>query len=202
MEGESGTGKELVARLAHCLGPHRACAFVAVNCGCLDRTLARSDLFGHEKGAFTGAVERRIGAFDRSQGGTLFLDEIGDLPLDVQPELLRAIEQKTFERVGGSAPVAWDGGLVCATHRDLDELVRAGKFRLDLHHRLAGLRVRLPPLRERRGDVRLLAGEFIARLGSPEARFGSGVMEACGNWSARSRRLRRWPRGRRSCCAT
>ncbi|HEV3468649.1 MAG TPA: sigma-54 dependent transcriptional regulator [Pyrinomonadaceae bacterium] len=163
--GESGTGKELFARAVHHLSPRRDRAFVAVNCAAIPETLIESELFGHEKGSFTGATERRPGKFELAAGGTIFLDEIGELPLNVQGKLLRAIEEKTVDRIGGRAPVPVDVRVVAATNRDLEAAAEEGSFRRDLYFRLAVFPVRVPPLRERGDDVVLLARHFAAQYG-------------------------------------
>src|SRR5688572_18773484 len=163
--GESGTGKELFARAVHHLSPRRDRAFVAINCAAIPETLIESELFGHERGAFTGATERRPGKFELAAGGTIFLDEIGELPLNAQGKLLRAIEEKVVDRIGGRAPVPVDVRVVAATNRDLQTASEAGEFRRDLYFRLAVFPVRVPPLRERGDDVALLARHFAAQLG-------------------------------------
>src|SRR5688500_9136107 len=162
--GESGTGKELVARALHELGPHPGGPFVAVNCGALPRELAESELFGHERGAFTGAGARRAGWFEEASGGTLVLDEIGELALDLQPKLLRVLETGRLRRVGGTGEVPVQVRVVAMTLRDLEADVRRRTFRTDLFYRLAGFRIRLPPLRERRGDIPLLAEKFLTEV--------------------------------------
>jgi two-component system nitrogen regulation response regulator GlnG len=164
--GESGTGKELLARALHDLGPVAAGPFVAVNCGALARELAESELFGHERGAFTGAGARKIGWFEEASGGTLVLDEIGELPLDLQPKLLRVLETGRLRRVGGQGEIAVNVRVVALTLRDLRRDAGRGLFRLDLYHRLAGCELRLPSLRERRSDIGLLTEHFLAELTS------------------------------------
>jgi DNA-binding NtrC family response regulator len=162
--GESGTGKELVARLVHDRSPRAGQPFVAVSCAAIARELVESELFGHERGAFTGAVERRLGVFEQADGGTLFLDEIGELPREQQPALLRVLETRRLRRVGGSGEREIDVRVVAATHRDLRSESRAGSFRLDLYHRLAAVEVRIPPLRERPADVARLARHYLAEV--------------------------------------
>jgi transcriptional regulator with GAF, ATPase, and Fis domain len=164
--GESGTGKELVARALHELGPNPRGPLVAVNCGALPRELAESELFGHERGAFTGAAARRVGWFEEASGGTLVLDEIGELPLDLQPKLLRVLETGRLRRVGGAGEVAVQVRVVAMTLRDLQGDVSRRAFRDDLYYRLAGFCLRLPPLRERRGDIPLLAAHFLREIAS------------------------------------
>jgi two-component system, NtrC family, nitrogen regulation response regulator GlnG len=163
--GESGTGKELVARALHELGPNPNGPFVAVNCGAPPRKLAESELFGHERGAFTGAAARRAGWFEEASGGTLVLDEIGELPLDLQPKLLRVLETGRLRRLGGAGEVTVRVRVVAMTLRDLESEVRLRTFREDLYYRLAAFRVQLPPLRERRGDIPLLARHFLREIG-------------------------------------
>jgi two-component system, NtrC family, response regulator AtoC len=159
--GESGTGKELIARAVHQLSPRAKQPFVAVHCAALAPTLLESELFGHEKGAFTGAYERRIGRFEQAQGGTLFLDEIGEIDATLQVKLLRFLGERTFERVGSNKTLSADVRLVAATNKNLEELVKAGKFRDDLFFRLRVVEIGLPPLRERAGDIPLLAQGFL-----------------------------------------
>src|SRR6516162_7334990 len=161
IEGESGTGKELVARALHRLSPRRAKPFIAVNIGALPETLLESELFGHEKGAFTGAAERRLGRFELANGGTLFLDEIGEAPLSTQVKLLRVLEQRELMRVGGTQPIKVDVRVIAATNRPLRDAVEAGEFRDDLYYRLNVLTIYLPPLRERRDDIPLLVRTFV-----------------------------------------
>ena len=160
IEGESGTGKELVAQAIHQSSPRARGAFVAVHCAALSESLLESEIFGHERGSFTGATERRIGRFESADGGTLFLDEIGEISASTQVKLLRFLETKAIERVGGSKPLPLDVRLVAATNRGLEQLVRAGKFREDLFFRLNVVRIEMPPLRERIDDIPLLLGYF------------------------------------------
>jgi DNA-binding NtrC family response regulator len=163
--GESGAGKELFARAVHHLSPRRDKPFVAINCAAIPETLIENELFGHERGAFTGASDRRQGKFELASGGTVFLDEIGELPLGVQGKLLRAIEEKVVDRIGGRAPVAVDVRVVAATNKDLKAAVENGEFRGDLFFRLAVFPIEVPPLRERGADVVLLAQHFAAAIG-------------------------------------
>jgi len=160
--GESGTGKELLARRVHVHSPRKDGPFVTVNCAAIPESLAESELFGHEKGAFTGAQRRHLGRFEQAGGGTLFLDEVGELPEPVQAKLLRTLEERMIERVGGSAPLPVDLRLVAATNRDLEERVRAGEFREDLFFRLNVVSVELPPLRRRPADVALLVPALLS----------------------------------------
>jgi len=162
--GESGTGKELIARVLHELGPNPGGPFVAVNCGALPRELAESELFGHERGAFTGAAVRRVGWFEEASGGTLVLDEVGELPIDLQPKLLRVLETGRLRRVGGAGEIGVRVRVVAMTLRDLQADVSGRCFRDDLYYRLAGFCLRMPPLRERRGDIPLLAAHFLREL--------------------------------------
>jgi DNA-binding NtrC family response regulator len=163
IRGESGTGKELAARALHSLGPRSRGPFVAVNCAGIPETLIESELFGHERGAFTDAVERRIGRFEAASGGTLFLDEVGELAPAMQPKLLRALQERRIERIGGNTPIEVDVRVIAATHRDLERDVAAGRFRADLFYRLHVVPIELPPLRERREDIRRLAQHFLER---------------------------------------
>ncbi|MCB1214779.1 MAG: sigma 54-interacting transcriptional regulator [Deltaproteobacteria bacterium] len=159
--GESGSGKELVSRAVHALSPRNQGPFIALNCGAISKELIESELFGHEKGAFTGAGKQHEGSFGQAKGGTLFLDEVGELPLDLQPKLLRVLENQTYRRVGGSQELKSDARIVAATHRDLSELVKQGRFREDLFFRLFVLPMYLPALRERMEDLPLLAEAFL-----------------------------------------
>lgn len=167
IRGESGTGKEVVARALHNLSRRAGQAFVAINCGAIPENLIQSELFGHEKGAFTGAHQRKVGRIEAADGGTLLLDEIGDLPLELQANLLRFLQEKHIERVGGSRPIAVNVRVLSATHIDLEQAIREGRFREDLYYRLNVLQIRMPPLRERLTDLPQLAAHF-ARLYSSE----------------------------------
>lgn len=162
--GETGTGKELVARTLHDRSPRRNGPFVTLNCAAVPAELVESELFGHEKGAFTGAAARHIGKFEQAQRGTLFLDEIGDMPLAMQAKLLRVLEQNEIERVGGDRPIAVDVRVIVATHRRLEALVHEGKFRQDLYHRIYVYPLALPPLRERRDDIPVLVEHFARQI--------------------------------------
>lgn len=162
--GASGTGKELLARGLHDASERRDGAFVAINCAAIPETLLESELFGHEKGAFTGAVKTTEGKIEQAQGGTLFLDEVGDIPLALQVKLLRFLQERTIERVGGRKPIAVDTRIVCATHQDLEAMIAAGSFREDLFYRLAEIVLRVPSLAERPGDAVLLARVFLKRF--------------------------------------
>ena len=164
IEGETGSGKEVVARALHSLSARSSKPFVAVNCSAISHSLAESEIFGHEKGSFTGAYGMRKGKFELAEGGTLFLDEVGDLPSEIQPKLLRVLQEHSFERVGGEKTIRADVRIIAATNIRLREAVRKGRFREDLYYRLSVFPVYLPPLRERRGDIILLADYFIRKI--------------------------------------
>ena len=162
--GESGTGKEILARRVHDLSHRRTGPFIPINCAAIPEALFESELFGHEKGAFTGASERARGKIEASDGGTLFLDEIGEMPLGVQAKLLRFLENRKFMRVGGTTKISVDSRIVCATLRPLDQEVRVGRFRADLYYRIQGISLDVPPLRNRRADVPPLVHQFVAQI--------------------------------------
>ena len=163
IQGETGTGKELVARSIHDNSPRKTGPFVAVNCAAIPDGLIESELFGHERGAFTGATERRIGKFEEANTGTLFLDEIGDMQLSLQTRLLRVLEEREFQRIGGTKTIAIDTRVLTATHWDLTDTAKEDAFREDLYHRLAAFQIVVPPLRERREDIPILAHHFLKR---------------------------------------
>jgi DNA-binding NtrC family response regulator len=177
VQGESGTGKELVARAIHFSGDRGDRPFVAVSCAALAETLLESELFGHEKGSFTGAVAQKKGKFELADGGTLFLDEIGDISPKLQVDLLRVLQERRFFRVGGTEEIGVDVRVIAATHRDLAADVREGRFRDDLYYRLNVINIQIPPLRERREDIPLLAQEFLDRLAHELGREVSGISE-------------------------
>jgi two-component system response regulator HydG len=176
--GESGTGKGELARAIHAKGPRADKPFVALHCAALAETLLETELFGHEKGAFTGADRRRIGRFEQASGGTLFLDEIGEIPASLQVKLLRVLQEKTFERVGGNEPLTVDVRLVAATNRDLASLVEQGKYREDLYYRLNVVHVEMPPLRQRANDVLVLAQHFLRRFAKENGKPLEGFTDA------------------------
>jgi DNA-binding NtrC family response regulator len=193
--GESGTGKEVVARGLHELGRRALGPFVAVDCGALSPALVASELFGHERGAFTGADRQHVGAFERAHGGTLFLDEIGELPSALQASLLGALERRTMRRVGGTADIAVDVRVVSATNRDLRAEVNSGAFRLDLYYRLAVVSLAMPPLREHPEDIELLVAHFLREAGHTGAVgdvFAPATMRALAGhrWPGNVRELR------------
>lgn len=192
--GESGTGKEVVARNLHRNSPRAKGPFVPVNCGAIPAELLESELFGHEKGAFTGAINSRAGRFEMAEGGTLFLDEIGDMPLNMQVKILRVLQEKTYERVGSAKSSSTNVRIIAATHRNLEQMIAEGSFREDLFYRLNVFPIEMPSLRERSEDVPLLINELVARLESEKRgtiRFNSGaVMSLCRHeWSGNVREL-------------
>src|SRR5580704_7184947 len=182
INGETGTGKELIAQAIHNCSKRSNGPFVKVNCAAIPAGLLESELFGHERGAFTGAVTRGIGRFERANRGTLFLDEIGDLPLELQPKLLRVMQEREFERLGGAAAIHTDVRVICATHRNLVEMVDNREFRADLFYRLSVFPIELPPLRDRPEDVRLLvhhfAMDYAARMHKPLNAISEEFMRA------------------------
>ncbi len=185
--GESGTGKELVARALHYNSHRRERPLVVVNCSAIPQDLLESELFGHEQGAFTGAVRTRIGKFESAQGGTVFLDEIGDMSPHLQAKLLRVLQEHEIERLGGNSPLRVDVRIVAATHRNLEELIREGRFREDLYYRLNVIPIRVPPLRERKSDIPLLIHHFVEKFnvarGKTLAGFGREAVEALMDYS-------------------
>src|SRR5437762_2296660 len=194
--GESGTGKELIARAIHQLSPRARQPLVAVHCAGLPRELIESELFGHEKGAFTGAHERRVGRVEQAQGGTLFLDEIGEIDATVQIKLLRFLGERTFERVGSSKTLTADVRVISATNKNLEERVKAGAFREDLYYRLRVIEIKLPPLRERIEDIPLLAQAFLKEFSQANQKqitgFTSDAMDLLlrHSWPGNVRELR------------
>jgi formate hydrogenlyase transcriptional activator len=175
IHGETGTGKELIARAIHSLSKRRKRPLIKVNCAALPAGLIESELFGHEKGAFTGAIAKRIGRFELADGGTIFLDEIGEVPLDMQAKLLRALQEYEIDRIGGRAPIKIDVRIIAATNRDLVQAVRDKEFREDLYYRLNVFPIQLPPLRMRSDDVPLLASYFLARFASQMGKRFQGI---------------------------
>src|ERR1700686_141516 len=196
IQGETGTGKELIARTIHQKSARRAGPFVTLNCAAVPAELIESELFGHEKGSFTGAAARHIGKFEQAGGGTLFLDEIGDMPLTMQSKLLRVLEESEIERVGGDKPIPVDARVLVATHRNLEELVRQGAFRADLFHRVYVFPIVLPPLRERAEEVPILAEYFAAQVAAQNGwrakHFSAGALEILKRyaWPGNVRELR------------
>lgn len=194
--GETGTGKELLARFIHQAGGKSEAPCLTINCAALPGELVESTLFGHEAGAFTGATARRIGQFEAASGGTLILDEIGELPLAMQPKLLRILEENELQRVGGSSPIAIETRVVAVTNRDLPRAVRRGRFRSDLYHRLDILTLTIPPLRERRDDIPALVQHFVERYAHEGAARVRGVTSevmrqlAAFDWPGNVRELR------------
>jgi len=170
IQGESGTGKELLARALHDLSPRRDQRFVAINCAALPETLLETELFGYEKGAYTGAAKRTFGKFEMASGGTLFLDEVGDLPMALQAKLLRFLQERVIERIGGREEIAIDVRIVCATHQSLKDHIVSGRFREDLYYRIAEIVVEIPPLRARKGDAALLAHSFVHKFAAEQRR--------------------------------
>jgi formate hydrogenlyase transcriptional activator len=187
--GETGTGKELVARAIHRLSPRRNRPFIVLNCAAIPTGLLESELFGYERGAFTGALSQKIGRFELANGGTLFLDEVGDIPLDLQPKLLRALQEKAFERLGGTKSIPIDVRLVAATNRNLSQMMEQKLFRSDLYYRLKVFPIMTPPLRDRPDDILELARHFTkkyaAKMDRAIERIPSETMRALVNW--------RWP---------
>ncbi len=175
--GESGTGKEVIARALHDLSSRAKSRFVAINCGAIPDTLLESELFGYEKGAFTGAAKQTLGKIEYANGGTLFLDEVGDIPMPLQVKLLRFLQERVIERLGGRGEIPVDVRVVCATHQDLPALVQAGEFREDLYYRISEITVRIPPLREREGDALLLARTFLDRYSEQHRRNLKGFAQ-------------------------
>jgi two-component system NtrC family response regulator len=193
--GESGTGKEVLARALHALSPRSANRFMAINCAAIPENLLESELFGYEKGAFTGAAKQTKGKVELAHGGTFFLDEVGDLPMALQSKLLRFLQERVIERVGGHEEIAVDVRIVCATHQKLKDLTTTGRFREDLYYRLSEIVVTIPPLRDRPGDAALLAHHFKNKFSAQESRsalhFSSeaiGVIEAYG-WPGNVREM-------------
>jgi formate hydrogenlyase transcriptional activator len=195
IQGETGTGKELIAEAIHKCSDRSSGPFVKVNCAAIPSGLLESELFGHERGAYTGAMGRSIGRFERAHRGTLFLDEVGDLPLELQPKLLRVIQDRQFERLGGSTTIHSNVRLLCATHRNLAEMTKGRKFRADLFYRLNVFPIELPPLRERPKDIRLLVRYFVMhyadRLGKPITAISEEFMAALArhSWPGNVREL-------------
>jgi formate hydrogenlyase transcriptional activator len=195
INGETGTGKELIAEAIHKWSGRSNGPFVKVNCAAIPAGLLESELFGHERGAYTGAVARVIGRFERANRGTLFLDEIGDLPLELQPKLLRVVQERQFERLGSAATIQTDVRVICATHRNLSEMIERGQFRADLFYRLSVFPIELPPLRDRPEDIRLLVHHFVmdyaARMRRPITAVSEQFMTAVAghSWSGNVREL-------------
>ena len=195
IEGESGTGKELIARMIHAEGSRRGHAFVSVNCAAIPLGLLESELFGHERGAFTGAIAQRVGRFEAADHGTLFLDEVGDIPLELQAKLLRVLQDQQFERLGSTRTIRTNVRLIAATHRNLTQMIDTGGFRLDLYYRLRVFPISVPPLRERREDIPPLVRYFVRRYAGQFGRhietIPPGVMRALSqhDWRGNIREL-------------
>jgi two-component system, NtrC family, response regulator PilR len=184
--GESGTGKELVARMLHDAGPLKGKPFIPVNCGAIPETLIESEMFGHKKGSFTGAIADKPGLFEAANGGSIFLDEVGELPLSMQVKLLRALQERTIRKVGGNDDIKVDARIIAATNRDLEAGVARGTFREDLFYRLNVILIKTPPLREREGDIRLLAERFLENFSKrlkKELEFDPAVMKLFESYS-------------------
>ena len=195
IQGETGTGKEVIAQAIHQASPRRHSRFVALNCAAIPSALMESELFGNERGAFTGAVAQTVGRFQSADGGTLFLDEIGDLPLELQPKLLRALQEKQCERLGGGRTIQIDVRVIAATNQDLWKMVQERKFRADLYFRLNVFPITLPPLRERKADIPFLVEHFVQKFARRQGKsidcIPDGVMEvlACHDWPGNIREL-------------
>lgn len=181
--GESGTGKELIARFIHRASGRARERFVPINCAAISPSLVESELFGHEKGAFTGAEKRKLGKFEYGSGGTVFMDEIGDLPLEAQAKLLRVLQDRRIQRVGGNEEIAVDVRVICATNRDLAEMVKSGLFRRDLFYRINVFPIELPPLRDRREDIKPLALHFLKRSSSRDMELTEGALRCLEQYS-------------------
>ena len=190
LTGETGAGKEVIARAIHNLSPRRRGPFIKVNCGAIPETLMDSELFGHEKGAFTGAMAQKRGRFERADGGTIFLDEIGELTLEAQVRLLRVLQEKEFERVGGTRPVHVDIRVIAATHRDLESMIQDGRFRQDLFYRLQVFPIPIPPLRDRLGDIPALVQHFITKK---SREMGLGMMPPLATGAMHRLKAYPWP---------
>jgi transcriptional regulator with GAF, ATPase, and Fis domain len=186
IQGETGSGKELLARAIHRLSPRNERTFIKVNCAAIPAGLLESELFGHEKGAFTGAIARKMGRLELAHEGTLFLDEVGELPLDLQPKLLRALQEKEIERLGGTRPIKVDVRVIAASNRDLAKMVADKEFRADLYYRLKVFPIQSPPLRERINDIPMLVRHFVSlhsrRMGKSIETISDATMEALKQW--------------------